>query len=79
MSISSSAVELWKSKLGNILATRILSFFVENPVREFTREQVALALGVSAKAGHTSNEWGKLMRTATVVKNGNAYRLNPNL
>ena len=77
--LSSGAVELWKSKLGNTLATRILSFFAENPAREFSREQVALALGIAAKAGHTSNEWGKLMRTSTVVKNGSMYRLNPNL
>lgn len=77
--VSSSAVDLWKSKLGNTLATRILTFFAENPTREFSREQVALALGIAAKAGHTSNEWGKLMRTSTVVKNGNMYRLNPNL
>lgn len=77
--VSSSAVELWKSKLGNTLATRILAFFAENPAREFSREQVALALGIAAKAGHTSNEWSKLMRTSTVVKNGTMYRLNPNL
>lgn len=76
---ANSSVELWKSKLGNTLATRILTLFAENPTREFSREQVALALGISAKAGHTSNEWGKLMRTATVVKNGVMYRLNPNL
>ncbi len=75
----SSTVEMWKSKLGNTLASRILSFFAENPTREFSREQVALAIGIAAKAGHTSNEWGKLMRTSTVVKNGNMYRLNPNL
>ncbi len=79
LSNTNSAVELWKSKLGNTLATRILSFFAENPQREFSREQVALALGIAAKAGHTSNEWGKLMRTSTVVKNGTMYRLNPNL
>lgn len=79
MSISSSALDLWRSKLGNTLATRILMFFAENPSREFTREQVALALGVSSKAGHTSNEWSKLMRTSTVVKNGGVYKLNPNL
>ena len=76
---SSNAVELWKGKLGNTLASRILGFFAENPSRDFTREQVALALGIAAKAGHTANEWGKLMRTATVVKNGGMYRLNPNL
>lgn len=78
--VSTSAIEMWKSKLGaNSLATRILNFLAENSPREFSREQIALALGVAAKAGHTSNEWGKLMRTSTVVKNGSMYRLNPNL
>ncbi len=77
--VSNGAVSLWQSKLGNGLATRILTFFAENPSREFSREQVALALGIAAKAGHTSNEWGKLMRTNTVTKNGGMYRLNPNL
>ena len=75
-----SAVDMWKGKLGNnSLATRILNFLGENSPREFSREQIALALGVAAKAGHTANEWGKLMRTNTVIKNGSMYRLNPNL
>ena len=78
--VSGGTVALWKSKLGaNSLATRILSFLAENAPREFSREQIALALGIAAKAGHTSNEWGKLMRTSTVVKNGSMYRLNPNV
>lgn len=76
---NNSSVELWKGKLGNTLASRILSFFAENPAREFSREQVALALGIAAKAGHTANEWSKLMRTNTVVKNGSMYKLNSNL
>lgn len=76
----SGAVELWKNKLGpTSLATRILIFLSENPSREFSREQIALALTFSTKAGHTSNEWGRLMRTNTVVKNGMMYKLNPNL
>lgn len=78
--IGSGAVDLWKSKLGmNSLATRILVFLAENPTREFTREQIALALGVKGSGGYTSNEWGRLMRTATVVKHGSMYRLNQNL
>lgn len=77
--LQDGTIELWKGKLGNTLASRILSFLAENPSREFTREQIALALGVAAKAGHTANEWGRLMRTSTVVKNGSMYRLNPSL
>lgn len=77
--ILSGAVELWKTKLGKGLATRLLTFFAENPTMEFTKPQVCLALGISPTAGHTSNEFGKLMRTNTVVRNDGLYRLNPNL
>lgn len=76
---TSSSVELWKNKLGNGLAGRLLNFFAENPGKEFNREQACLAIGVPVKAGHTSNEWSKLLRTSAVVKNGNIYKLNPNL
>ena len=80
LSVSGGVVELWKNKLGpTSLATRILAFLAENNPRSFTREQVALALQVSAKAGHTSNEWGRLMRTSTVTKEDGKYRLSPNL
>lgn len=77
---SNNIVELWKSKLGGgSLATRILTFLAENNPRAFTREQIALALGVSAKGGHQNNEWGRLSRTNAVIKEGNGYKLNPNL
>lgn len=75
----SGGIALWKSKLGNGLAGRLLTFFAENANREFTREQACLATGVAKNAGHTSNEFGKLLRTGAVVKNGNIYRLNQNL
>lgn len=79
-SMGSPTVEMWKGKLGNTsLATRILTFLSENTPKAFSREQVALAIGVTAKAGHTSNEWGRLMRTQTVIKQNGMYKLNPNL
>lgn len=77
--VSSDAVSLWQSKLGNGLAGKAFKFIAENPGRQFTREQICLAIGVPSKAGHTNNEFGKLMRTGAVIKNGNIYQLNPNL
>lgn len=78
--VQNNLVDLWKGKLGaTSLATRILSFLSENYPNGFSREQVALALGVARNAGHTSNEWSRLMRTNTVVKDGNVYKLNQGL
>ena len=77
--VSSDAISLWRSKLGNGLAGRLFQFLSENSSRQFTREQICLAVGVPSKAGHTSNEFGKVMRTGVVVRNGHLYQLNPNL
>lgn len=77
--ISSGGIQLWRDKLGDGLAGRAFQFISENSARQFTREQICLAIGVPAKAGHTNNEFGKLMRTGAVVKNGHLYQLNPNL
>lgn len=79
VSFSSDAVSLWQSKLGNGLAGRAFKFIAENPNRQFTREQICLAIGVPTKAGHTSNEFGKLMRTGAVKRDGHLYQLNPNI
>lgn len=73
------AVALWQSKLGNGLSGKVFKFLSENPNRQFNREQICLAIGVPSKAGHTNNEFGKIMKTGAVVKNGNLYQLNPNL
>lgn len=77
--VDSSAVSLWQGKLGNGLAGKVFKFISENAPRGFTREQICLAIGVASKAGHTSNEFGKVMRTGAIVKNGNQYKLNSNL
>ena len=79
MIVSSDGVSLWKSKLGNGLAGRLFQFLAENSTRQFTREQICLATGVPSKAGHTSNEFAKIMRTGAIVRNGHLYQLNPNL
>ena len=76
---SSSAVDLWKSKLGTGLAARIFELFTEHPSTEFSRSQIALGVGSSARSGHFDNEMGRLTRNQLLVRNGNQYRLNPNL
>jgi len=79
VSVSSDAVSLWQSKLGGGLAGKAFKFLSENPSRQFTREQICLAIGVPLKAGHTSNEFSKMMRTGAVKREGNLYQLNSNL
>lgn len=77
--INSDSVQLWKGKLGNGLAGRIFVFLAENPNRKFSRQQICLAIGVPSKAGHTSNEFSKVMRTGAVTRDGSEYQLSRNL
>lgn len=76
---SNSSISLWKNKLGTGLAGKIFGFLVENANREFTKQQIAFAVGASPSAGHTANEFSKLTKTRLMVRNGSLYRLNPNL
>lgn len=75
----SGAIDIWLNKLGNGLAGRAFKFLTENSSQKFSREQICLAIGVPSKAGHTNNEFQKIMRTGAVIKENNQYRLNPNL
>ncbi|MBV9825185.1 MAG: DUF853 family protein [Alphaproteobacteria bacterium] len=74
-----SAVQLWRSKIGNGLAGKIFDLLASNPTREFTKQQIAFAVGASPNAGHTANEFAKLTKTKLMVRDGSLYRLNPNL
>lgn len=76
---SNVAINLWKSKLGNGLGGRLFALFIEHPQMEFTREQIALAIGAPPRSGHFSNEMAKLTRNKLVNRNGSVYKLNPNL
>ena len=78
-SISAKSVTLWSDKLGSGLAGRAFRFIAENAPRDFSREQICLAIGVPLKAGHTQNEFGKLMRTGAVLRENGRYKLNNNL
>lgn len=77
--VDSSAVSLWQEKLGSGLAGKAFRFLSENSGRGFTREQICLAIGVPNKAGHTNNEFQKIMRTGAIIKEGNQYKINPNI
>lgn len=74
-----STVALWSDKFGSGLGGKAFKFLAENPGRKFSREQICLAIGVPSKAGHTSNEFQKIVRTGAVVKDGNMYGLNDNM
>lgn len=74
-----STVALWSDKFGSGLGGKAFKFLAENPGRKFSREQICLAIGVPSKAGHTSNEFQKIVRTGAVVKDGNMYGLNDNI
>lgn len=76
--MSGGTIGLWKSKLGDGLAGRIFALVVENNVT-FTREQIALAVGTTPNSGHFNNEMGKMTRNKLLLRQGNEYRLNPNL
>lgn len=76
---TNDSVKMWQGILKNGLAGRLFTFLAEHAGQEFTREQLALAMGVSSSAGHTSNEFAKLTGKRLIVRNGSMYRLNPNL
>lgn len=75
----SSSIDLWSKKLGSGLAGRIFKLMAENCSKKFTRQQICLAVGVRAGAGHTNNEFGKLTRNRLLIRQGNEYQLNPDL
>jgi hypothetical protein len=74
--IDSDAIALWKTSLGNNLAGRIFSFLAQRPNKEFTKEQILLAVG-SDRA--RNNEWGRLKSKRLIIQNGEMFKLNPNL
>lgn len=73
------AVQLWVDKFGKSLAGRILAIILKAPGNEWTRQQLALATGVSSGGGSTNNAFSELKRSNVIVKNGGKYKLNPNL
>lgn len=75
---SNSQLEMWLTKLGNSIPSRILRFLANNPNNSYTREQVALALTTSYK--NVSNTAIPLLKRNSLIKEeGGKLRVNQNL
>src|SRR6266446_1071839 len=77
--LSSRGADLWLKKFGNSGAGKILRLLVENPGRKLTRQQVALAVGYSVKAGYFRNCLSQLRTARVMVEQGGQIMLNPDL
>lgn len=76
--INNSQLEMWLTKLGNSIPSRILKFLANNSNNAYTREQVALALGTTYK--NVSNTAIPLLkRNALIKEEGGKLKVNPNL
>jgi len=75
---NSSQLEMWLTKLGSSIPSRILKFLANNPNNSYTREQVALAMGTTYK--NVSNTAIPLLKRNSLIKEeGGKLRVNPNL
>jgi len=73
------SVSLWLGKLKNSGAGRMFKFLAENPHRQFTRSQVALAAGLSHKSGTYGTYLSKLKGLKLIVEQGGLLQINPDL
>ena len=76
--ISSSNLQLWLDKLGNSISSRILKFLAERPTMSFTREQLALAMGMS-KQGVSNTAIPLLKRNLLIKEENGKLRVSPEL
>lgn len=77
--VPGGALEMWRSKLGNGAATKILDFLAASPGDRFTKPQIGLATGLSMGASTIRVAIGKLKRTGIVVQEGDKLFISPNL
>lgn len=77
--INNDAIALWQSKLGGGGAARIFKLLAETPGKGFTRTQIGLAVGLQSSSGSFSNCLSKLRVNNLVVKEGDKFKLNPDL
>jgi len=76
--VNSGAVALWQSKLGGG-AARIFKLLAEHPGKTFTRTQIGLAVGLQSSSGSFGNCLSKLRVNKLIVKDGDQFKLNPDL
>lgn len=77
--ITSSNLQIWMEKLGNGGASRILKFLAEKSGLKFTRSQVALAVGMSAKGGSFNTYISTLKRNSLIKEEGGFVSISPDL
>ena len=70
---------MWASEFGSTGAARILNFLADKSGLKFTRSQVALAVGMSAKGGSFIRYLATLKRNQLIVEYAGAIQINPDL
>lgn len=76
--VSTSAVSMWVSKLGNGGPSKILEFLAARPSDGFTRQQIALAIGASYSS--VKGVWIPLLKRNLLIKeSGEKLTINPDL
>lgn len=74
--LSSSNLELWLSKLGEGMPSRILKFLASKSGLSFSRSQIGLACGYSTNSGSFSNALSILKRNNLIKKEGDRFSIN---
>jgi hypothetical protein len=77
--IHSSNLQMWLDKLGGSGASRILKFLAERSGSKFTRSQIGLAVGMSAKGGSFITYISTLRRNLLIIEEGGFICINPDL
>lgn len=77
--IHSSNLQMWLDKLGNGGASKILKFLAEKSGLRFTRSQIGLAIGMSAKGGSFLTYISTLKRNLLIKEEGGLIQINPDL
>lgn len=74
-----SNLAMWLEKLGTGAPHKILKFLAEKSGLKFTKSNVALGIGLSPNNGNFDNALGLLRRNNLIIKDGDSYRINPDL
>ena len=73
-------VEMWIDKLGRTQTPgKILSFLAEKSGLKFTRSQIRLAIGISAKSSGLSAAVSLLKRNQLIIEQAGQLWINPEL
>jgi len=79
LTVTSSNLQMWFDKLGNGMTSNILKFLAEKSGLTFTRSQIALATGYSAKSGSFANALSLLRRNLLIKDEGGRIKISPDL